>query len=420
MSTRHHQIMPQDFEFMKIIGKGSFGKVYLAKHKSEQKIYAVKVINKQMILKHNEKRHVMSERNVLLQNLRHPFLVAMHYSFQSRDKLYFVLDYANGGEMFYHLSKERVFDENRARFYAAEITLALGYLHSEGIVYRDLKPENILLDASGHLMLTDFGLCKEGLHDSFDTTTTFCGTPEYLAPEVIRKQPYDRCVDWWCLGAVLFEMLFGLPPFFSRDRAEMYDNILHQPLRFRHACSTQARNILENLLSKDKQTRLGFVCDAHEVKAHEFFKSIHWPSLEAKQIKPPYNPRVTDSMDVQNIDPVFIGEQITSSVWRQTPPNITNNQLNNNQHQHTNQHLNQNQHNNLNYHNNNITNNNNNQLAANGNMANGLDGCNATGNAENLSSCNASNASSQGVLSYVDSFRGFSYVPPLTAHNSNF
>lgn len=311
-------LMPQDFEFMKIIGKGSFGKVYLAKHILENQIYAIKVVNKQMILKHNEKKHIMSERNVLLQNLRHPFLVGLHYSFQSKDKLYFVLDYANGGEMFYHLTKEKTFDENRARFYAAEITSALGYLHSEGIVYRDLKPENILLDSSGHLMLTDFGLCKEGLYDQLDTTTTFCGTPEYLAPEVLRKEPYDRCVDWWCLGAVLYEMLFGLPPFFSRDRNEMYDNILTQPLRLRSNASPEARHILEGLLSKDKCNRLGFIGGAEEVKSHEFFRPIHWPSLEAKKIRPPYNPMVTDQSDVQNIDPIFIEEQITSSVWRQT------------------------------------------------------------------------------------------------------
>lgn len=316
---QHQIIRPQDFEFMKIIGKGSFGKVYMAKHILEDQIYAVKVVNKQMILKHNEKRHIMSERNVLLQNLRHPFLVGLHYSFQSKDKLYFVLDYANGGEMFYHLTREKVFDENRAKFYAAEITSALGYLHSEGIVYRDLKPENILLDSSGHLMLTDFGLCKEGLYDQLDTTTTFCGTPEYLAPEVLRKEPYDRCVDWWCLGAVIYEMLFGLPPFFSRDRSEMYDNILHQPLRFafRTNISPEARNLIQGLLSKDKCLRLGFLGDADEVKSHEFFRSINWVNLEAKKIRPPYNPKVKDQMDVQNIDPVFIGEQITSSVWRQ-------------------------------------------------------------------------------------------------------
>lgn len=350
-------LMPQDFEFMKIIGKGSVGKVYLAKHTLENKVYAIKVISKQMILKLNEKRHIMSERNILLQNLRHPFLVGLHYSFQSRDKLYFVLDYANGGDMFYHLNREKMFDENRARFYAAEITSALGYLHKEGIVYRDLKPENILLDSCGHLMLTDFGLCKEGLYDQLDTCTTFCGTAEYLAPEVLRQEPYDRCVDWWCLGGVLYEMLFGLPPFFSRDRSVMFDNILHQPLRFRSNASPEARHILEGLLSKNKCNRLGFIGDADDVKQHEFFRQIHWPSLEAKKIRPPYHPKVTDQMDVQNIDPIFIEEQITSSVWKQH------------------------------------------QLTVNSSsMARGVN----------------NGAGLNGTNSYGDSFRGFSYAPPMS------
>lgn len=198
-----------DFEFLKVIGKGSFGKVLLAKHKTENQIYAVKVLAKKMILKRNEKTHIMCERNVLLKNLNHPFLVGLRYSFQSKEKLYFVLDYVNGGELFFHLQKERFFSEDRAKFYAAEITSALGYLHSENIVYRDLKPENILLDAEGHVVLTDFGLCKDNL-SGHDTTNTFCGTPEYLAPEVLRKEAYDRGVDWWCLGAVLYEMIYGL------------------------------------------------------------------------------------------------------------------------------------------------------------------------------------------------------------------
>lgn len=198
-----------DFEFLKMIGKGSFGKVLLAKHKKEGQTYAIKVLAKKMILKRNEKAHIMCERNVLLKNLNHPFLVGLRYSFQSKDKLYFVLDYVNGGELFFHLQKERYFSESRAKFYAAEITSALGYLHSENIVYRDLKPENILLDAEGHIVLTDFGLCKDNLSGR-QTTNTFCGTPEYLAPEVLRKEAYDRCVDWWCLGAVLYEMIYGL------------------------------------------------------------------------------------------------------------------------------------------------------------------------------------------------------------------
>lgn len=303
-----------DFEFLKLIGKGSFGKVLLARHMSEGKMYAVKVLSKKMILKRNEKSHIMCERAVLLKNLHHPFLVGLRYSFQSSDKLYFVLDYVNGGELFFHLQKEKCFTENRARFYAAEITSALGYLHKSGIVYRDLKPENILLDAEGHVVLTDFGLCKDGLRTDRDTTNTFCGTPEYLAPEVLRKESYDRCVDWWCLGAVLFEMIYGLPPFYSRDTAEMYDQILHKPLRVKGNISLAARDILDRLLAKDKTKRLGHRDDAQGVKTHEFFGSINWSDLENKRISPPFNPQVRDVFDLRNIDIEFTREPVPASV----------------------------------------------------------------------------------------------------------
>lgn len=308
-------VKPSDFEFLRTIGKGSFGKVYSARHILEDRIYAVKVLNKKMILRRNEKNHIMCERKVLLKNLDHPFLVGLHYSFQTKDKLYFVLDYVNGGELFFHLSKERVFNEPRAKFYAAEITSAIGYLHSHNIIYRDLKPENILLDSDGHIVLTDFGLCKEVLRER-DTTNTFCGTPEYLAPEVIRKEAYDRCVDWWCLGAVLYEMLNSLPPFYSRDNAELCDNILHKPVRLRANMSVAARNILESLLHKDKRKRLGAIDDADEVKRHEFFQSINWSDLEAKRILPPFNPNVRDNYDLKNIDPEFVRETIPNSVMK--------------------------------------------------------------------------------------------------------
>uniref|UniRef100_A0A493STP2 non-specific serine/threonine protein kinase n=1 Tax=Anas platyrhynchos platyrhynchos TaxID=8840 RepID=A0A493STP2_ANAPP len=247
---------PSDFHFLKVIGKGSFGKVLLARHKAEEQFYAVKVLQKKAILKKKEEKHIMSERNVLLKNVKHPFLVGLHFSFQTADKLYFVLDYINGGELFYHLQRERCFLEPRARFYAAEIASALGYLHSLNIVYRDLKPENILLDSQGHIVLTDFGLCKENIEHN-GTTSTFCGTPEYLAPEVLHKQPYDRTVDWWCLGAVLYEMLYGLPPFYSRNTAEMYDNILNKPLQLKPNITNSARHLLEGLLQKDRTKRLG-------------------------------------------------------------------------------------------------------------------------------------------------------------------
>ncbi|ESP05450.1 hypothetical protein LOTGIDRAFT_181288 [Lottia gigantea] len=308
-------VKPSDFEFLKVIGKGSFGKVLLARHKKESKVYAVKVLQKQAIMKRNEVKHIMSERNVLLKNVKHPFLVGLHYSFQTKDKLYFVLDYVNGGELFFHLQRERYFPEQRAKFYAAEMASAIGYLHSLNIIYRDLKPENILLDSKGHVVLTDFGLCKEGI-EGMGTTSTFCGTPEYLAPEVLRKQPYDKTVDWWCLGAVLYEMMYGLPPFYSRDTAEMYDNILYKPLRLRTNVSSAARSILEGLLQKEKENRLGAKRDFPEIQGHDFFMDINWDELDKRKIQPPYNPNVSGQLDLKHFDPEFVREPVPASIGK--------------------------------------------------------------------------------------------------------
>ncbi|XP_075440041.1 serine/threonine-protein kinase Sgk3 isoform X2 [Ascaphus truei] len=317
------QARPKDFDFLKLIGKGSFGKVLLAKRKHDGKYYAVKVLQKKVILNKKEQKHIMAERNVLLKNVKHPFLVGLHYSFQTSDKLYFVLDFINGGELFFHLQRERTFLEPRARFYTAEIASALGYLHSIKIIYRDLKPENILLDSQGHIVLTDFGLCKEGIANS-DTTLTFCGTPEYLAPEVIKKQPYDNTVDWWCLGSVLYEMLHGLPPFYSRDTAEMYENILHKPLALRPGASLPALSILEELLEKDRTLRLGANEDFHDIQNHPFFACINWTDLVEKKIPPPYNPNVVGPDDITNFDTEFTEEMVPYSVCVSSDYSIVN------------------------------------------------------------------------------------------------
>uniref|UniRef100_A0A674MMG3 Serum/glucocorticoid regulated kinase 1 n=1 Tax=Takifugu rubripes TaxID=31033 RepID=A0A674MMG3_TAKRU len=260
---------PNDFHFLKVIGKGSFGKVLLARHRTDDQFYAVKVLQKKAILKKKE--------------------------------------------LFYHLQRERCFLEPRARFYSAEIASALGYLHSLNIVYRDLKPENILLDSQGHIILTDFGLCKENIEPN-GTTSTFCGTPEYLAPEVLHKQPYDRTVDWWCLGAVLYEMLYGLPPFYSRNTAEMYDNILNKPLQLKPNISNAARHLLEGLLQKDRTKRLGCTEDFIEIRNHMFFSPINWDELNAKKITPPFNPDVTGPNDLRHFDPEFTDEPVPSSI----------------------------------------------------------------------------------------------------------
>ncbi|KAM8826623.1 serine/threonine-protein kinase Sgk2b isoform 1-T1 [Synchiropus picturatus] len=307
------QMKPSDFDYLKIIGRGSFGKVLLARHRKEERYYAVKVLQKQIIIQKKEQKNVMVERSVLLKGLQHPFLVGLHFSFQTPHALYFVLDFVNGGELFYHIQREGTFSEPRAAFYAAEVTLALGYLHSLNIVYRDLKPENILLDSEGHVMLTDFGLCKEGVAVG-GTMHTFCGTPEYLAPEVLLGHTYTPAVDWWGLGTVLFEMLCGLPPFYSRSKAQMLENILYAPLHLHCELSEASKSVLEGLLERNVSKRLGKTCDVVELQEHSFFAYMNWDDLLARKVKPPFVPSVTGPCDVSYIDPEFTLQPVPPSV----------------------------------------------------------------------------------------------------------
>ncbi|TSK18038.1 RAC-gamma serine/threonine-protein kinase [Bagarius yarrelli] len=212
--SHHKRKTMNDFDYLKLLGKGTFGKVILVKEKASGTYYAMKILKKEVIIAKDEVAHTLTESRVL-KNTRHPFLTSLKYSFQTKDRLCFVMEYVNGGELFFHLSRERVFSEDRTRFYGAEIVSALDYLHSAKIVYRDLKLENLMLDKDGHIKITDFGLCKEGITDAA-TMKTFCGTPEYLAPEVLEDNDYGRAVDWWGLGVVMYEMMCGRLPFYNQ------------------------------------------------------------------------------------------------------------------------------------------------------------------------------------------------------------
>lgn len=303
-ATFNSTLTPEDFEFMKVVGKGSFGKVLQVKKNDSGKIYAMKILKKQQLVKRRQVAHTKTERKVL-EDIEHPFIVSLRFAFQTDTKLYLILDYFTGGELFFHLKTIGRFDENRTKFYAAEITLALECLHKNTIVYRDLKPENVLLDEDGHVRLTDFGLSKESVQGKL-LTHTFCGTPEYLAPEVIHGAGYGQAVDWWSLGTLIYEMLTGLPPFFNQNLHVMYEKIVRAKLTFPSYFSTNAKQILSELLDRSPKTRLGSTNDADDIKAHTFFADIDWDKLLAKEIKPPFKPQVTEGkMDVGNVDDEF-------------------------------------------------------------------------------------------------------------------
>ncbi|KAK8825224.1 RPS6 protein kinase [Blastocystis sp. ATCC 50177/Nand II] len=301
-----------DFEILKVIGKGSFGKVFQVRKHGESEIYAMKVLNKAVIKKKNQIEHTKTERNIL-GKIDHPFIVGMKYAFQTKDKLYFVLDYCPGGELFYHLGKARKFSEERSRFYAAEITLALEHLHKMGIVYRDLKPENVLLTEEGHVRLTDFGLSKEGISQADKGAQSFCGTPEYLAPEILNRTGHGQAVDWWSLGALLYEMLTGWPPFYSRDQERLFNKIKRSSVEIPPNLSPETADILQKLLQKDPKQRLGGgPDDAASVKAHPFFKSIDWDKLYRKELPVPYLPEVKDKLDTSMFSAEFTNLPIVS------------------------------------------------------------------------------------------------------------
>jgi serine/threonine protein kinase len=288
----------------------------------------MKILNKDMIVQRQELEHLSAEKNVL-QKLVHPFLVNLNYSFQTPDKLYFVMDYVNGGELFFHLQRDKKFSEDRARFYLAEIACGLEYLHSNGVLYRDLKPENLLLTADGHICMTDFGLAKEGLVCDDARTQTFCGTPEYLAPEVLNGEKYGKAVDWWSFGTLMFEMLTGLPPFYCEDVQKMYQKIVSAQLTIPPNFSPEAKNIIEKLLDRDPRTRLQ---DPKHVKAHPWFAPIDWEKLENKEIAPPFIPPVKDPKSTIMVDPGFLQE---STAFSQTDPSNLQNLPNKNKHTHT-------------------------------------------------------------------------------------
>lgn len=300
-----------DFELLRVLGKGSFGKVFLVRMLADKEVYAMKVLKKSEVKRRKQVEHTRTERRIMGSlGMYHPFIVTLRYAFQTEEKLYMVTDYCRGGELFFHLKRFRTFSAEMVKFYSAEIVCALDHLHSNNVVYRDLKPENILLDQEGHVRITDFGLSRDNVTDDFGATT-FCGTPEYLSPEMIihrkTKSGYGKSVDWWSLGTLMYEMFTGWPPFYNKNIKTMCENILHKPLSFpdKFRIPGDAKSIIGGMLDRTLENRLGSgEGGISRVKAHPFYKAVDWNQLMRREVKPPFKPVVKGDTDIQNFDKV--------------------------------------------------------------------------------------------------------------------
>ncbi|KAL9077519.1 MAG: hypothetical protein Q9161_000365 [Pseudevernia consocians] len=303
------QLRVGDFELIKTIGTGTFARVWLSRlagvPKEGQKVFALKILRKVDIIRLKQVEHIKNERNTLSAVAGHPFITTMITSFSDRDCLYMLLDYCPGGEVFTYLRRARRFDEDTSRFYGAEIVLILEFLHDmKGIAYRDLKPENILLDSEGHLKLVDFGFAKE---ISNRETYTLCGTPEYLAPEVIRNSGHGTAVDWWAFGILIYEFLVGQPPFWNQNPMKIYELIVEGKVKYPQWMSSDARDLIGSLCTVNPSQRLGNISSGNVngtalVKTHPFFKTIDWEALYHRKLKGPIIPKVKHAADASNFD----------------------------------------------------------------------------------------------------------------------
>ncbi|XP_052174538.1 serine/threonine-protein kinase AtPK2/AtPK19-like [Diospyros lotus] len=290
----------EDFEVLKVVGQGAFGKVFQVRQRGTSEIYAMKVMRKDKIIEKNHAEYMKAERDILTR-IQHPFIVQLRCSFQTKYRLYLVLDFVNGGHLFFQLYHHGLFREDLARTYTAEIVSAVSHLHANGVMHRDLKPENILLDADGHVMLTDFGLAKQ--FDENTRSNSMCGTVEYMSPEIILGKGHDKAADWWSVGILLFEMLTGKPPFIGGNREKIQQKIIKEKIRLPAFLSSDAHSLLKGLLQKDPSKRLGSGANgSNEVKHHKWFKPINWKKLEAREIRPSFCPEVGGTQCIANFD----------------------------------------------------------------------------------------------------------------------
>lgn len=300
----------EDYEILTTIGTGTFGRVVLVRSKETKEYLALKVMAVTEVIRLKQIEHVKNEKEIL-STITHPFIVNMLWASHDRTFLYMLMEYVPGGELFSYLRNYGRFNNSMANFYASEIVCALDYLHSRTVVYRDLKPENLLLDRDGHLKITDFGFAKKLL----DRTWTLCGTPEYLAPEIIQSKGHSKAVDWWSLGILVYEMLVGYPPFFDEQPFGIYEKILAGKIDWPRHMDPVAKDLIKKLLVQDRTKRLGNMKNgAEDVKKHKWFKALDWDDVAARKQVPPIIPKVSHDGDTKNFD------DYPEDNWQSTPP----------------------------------------------------------------------------------------------------